>query len=138
MNNRPKTEQIFILLVTFTVCFALLVAAGCSTIPTQINVAEAKLYTCGENKCVGCGMTCGTIGNSPYLSCQKATGCTRYYLGCIEDGGKIGTQCGWGCGDGCTGCLIGGSSCKDATCLVGCGGCSECGCKGGRCYTGGM
>jgi ABC-type xylose transport system permease subunit len=82
MNNKPKTEQIFILLAVLVACFGLIAAAGCDATPTVKDGFSGELHTCGKNSCIGCGVTCGTVGDNLYWDCGKETGCTRYGLGC--------------------------------------------------------
>jgi hypothetical protein len=120
MNKKPKTEQIFILLVLLMICFITIAMIGCGTTPIVERYGE--LYTCGKNGCIGCGVTCGTISGAHYWDCSKDTGCLRYYTGCGRKDDETQLGFGFGC-EGCFGCLISGSSCDNIKGGLSCGGC---------------
>jgi hypothetical protein len=123
MNNKLKVEQAFILLMLLVCVLIAIGISGCESTPTYLDGTEGSIVTCGKNSCLGCGFTCGTIGNDPYWDCSKPTGCMRYYTGCIESNGKTGCQFGFACG-GCFGCLVGDDGSGHLNYGVNCVGCS--------------
>jgi hypothetical protein len=96
MDNKPKKEQIFVLLSLFIACFFLVAATGASGAPDSPSGAKRHLISCGSARgCWSCGkMTCGTIGCTPYWSYESAAGSSNCYVGCREVGyEKTGLWC---------------------------------------------
>jgi len=120
MNNKSKSEQVFILLLVLTGCFILFIIAGCSFNRTPLN-SEDTIYSCGSCDKDGCQFTWGTAGGKLSMwhcgTSGGCLGCWRCSIGYAEnEDGEAFKTLGLGCCDSSFLCY--GTNCDDATCVT--------------------
>ena len=118
MNQKSKAEQLFILAVSFTICFIVFVFTGCTArredsgftsvnrfeacgsgcLSGEVFGADSFILRCyGGKGCFENSISCGTLDNTGYADCvfgDKCSGC--YMAGCLSGSCVLGLRCG-GC-----------------------------------------